>query len=110
MNTTLSTQSTAARSGKAVILLGLLLAITGLAIEDSLGASTSVAALGVALLVGGTTFVSVAAPTVYRYAFTIVALTAAPLVFFDGVTSLIGTLGIGTVVVGVLYTRLISNS
>lgn len=89
-----------------VALVGLVLALAGAVARDSLGVSPIVTALGVGLLIAGTTSLAVAGSDRLRYSVAFVALLATPLLAFGGAVRMLGAVGVAVVLGGVAYSRL----
>ena len=88
-----------------VALVGAMAAMTGIALGDSLGASTSVTAAGIAMMVAGTTYAAAGGPDWLRLGLTIAALVAVQLLAFGGVVRWAGIAGVALVVAGIAYGR-----
>lgn len=92
-------------SESSIVLIGLLVAITGLTFRDSFGIASLLVAIGIGLSIAGTVYIAVEGSEGVRLSMSFVALVALPLLFYGGVVQWIGGLMIGTVVVGALYSR-----
>lgn len=89
-----------------VVLLGLVLALAGLAFQDSFGFSAILASVGISLVIAGTVYVAAVGPELVRFALVFVSLVAVQLLAISGVTRWIGGIALGCVVVAVAYSRL----
>jgi hypothetical protein len=89
-----------------VAFAGLVLAAVGLALQDSLGITSLVAALGLAFVVAGTAYVATEAARPIRLAVVFVALVGAQLLAFGGAVRLVGAVLVGVVLVAAGYSRL----
>lgn len=88
-----------------VALVGAMAAMTGIALRDTLGASESVTAAGIAMMVAGTTYAASVGPDRVRLGLTVLALVAVQLLRFGGVVRWIGAAGAVIVVIGIAYGR-----
>jgi hypothetical protein len=92
-------------SESSIVLIGLLLAIVGLAFRDTVGVTSLLVAVGIGLMIAGTVYLAVEGREVLRLSLAFIALLALPLFAYSGIVQWIGGFMTGTVVVGVLYSR-----
>lgn len=88
-----------------IVLIGLLLAIVGLAFRDAVGITSMLGAVGIGLVIAGTVYIAVDGPEIVRLSLAFLALVALPLFAYGGIVQWIGGLMTSTVIVGVLYSR-----
>lgn len=88
-----------------VTLVGAIAAMTGIALRDSVGASASVIAAGIAMMVAGTTYAASAGPDRLRFGLTILAVVAVQLLAFGGVVRWAGVAVVLVVLAGIAYGR-----
>ena len=88
-----------------IVLIGLVLAIVGLIFRDAVGFTSLLAAVGVGLIVAGTVYLAVEGPELLRLSVAFISLVVLPLFAYGSSVRWIGAVLIGTVSVGVLYTR-----
>jgi hypothetical protein len=88
-----------------VALVGAMAAMTGIALRDTLGASESVTAAGIGMMIGGAAYAASAGPDWARLGLTVLALVSVQLLAFGGVLRWIGVAGVGAVLAGIAYGR-----
>ena len=89
-----------------IVLIGLLLAVVGLAFRDSFGITSILAAVGIGLVVAGTVYLAVEGSELLRLSLSFLALVALPRLSYGSIVRVVGGLTCGLVAVGALYTRL----
>ncbi len=89
-----------------VAMAGFALAAIGLTVQDTFGATTMAAGLGLALALAGSTYVATGASTKVRLGTALTALVAAPLLFFGGPLQLLGGVSVAALALGIAYTRI----
>jgi hypothetical protein len=98
--------NTPSLSESSIVLIGLLFAIAGLTLQDPMGVTSLLTAVGIGLVIAGTVYIAVQGSEVVRLSMSFLALVALPLLSYGGVVQWTGGLMIGTVVVGALYSRI----
>lgn len=93
-------------SESSIVLIGLLLAIVGLAFRDTLGITTLLAAVGIGLVIAGTVYIAVEGSEIVRLSLAFVALVALPLFAYGGIVRWVGGLMTGIVLCGAVYSRI----
>ncbi|WP_121741052.1 hypothetical protein [Natronorubrum halophilum] len=88
-----------------IVLVGLVATIGGLTIRDSAGISTIVAAVGIGLLVTGSTYTLTTGSTLQRLTTSFVALVSVQLVAIAGIVRWLGAVGLLLVLAGICYGR-----
>jgi len=88
-----------------IVVLGMLLAIFGLFVQDSMGVHLIITALGIGLLISGMTFMATNGNRWVRLTNAFVSLVAAQLLAFSGVIQWVGGSIICIVGISVLYSR-----
>ncbi|WP_436903064.1 hypothetical protein [Halovenus halobia] len=94
------------RSISGVVLLGLVLLVGGIVIQDPFGVNLIVAGLGIALLIAGVSYAATKGKRWVALANAFVSLIGAQLLAFGGIVRLLGGVVVLTVVISVLYSRL----
>lgn len=89
-----------------LILIGLLLVISGIVIQDSFGVNLIVTGLGVALLISGISYVATNGKGRVALTNAFVSLVATQLLAFDGMIQWIGGATIVIVFTSIVYSRL----
>lgn len=97
---------TATLPESSIALVGLALALVGLTLQDSVGVTSLLTAVGIGLLVAGTVYVATEGSQLTRLTIVFVSLVAVQLLAFGGPVRWIGGVTIGAVVVATSYTRL----
>jgi hypothetical protein len=98
-------RSTPTLPESSIVLVGLVFAIVGLIFSDAYGFTSLLAAVGVGLVVAGTVYLAVEGPELVRLSVAFISLVALPLFAYGSIVRWIGAVLIGTVIVGILYTR-----
>jgi len=94
------------RPTSGVILIGLLLVISGLFTQDSLGVNLIVIGLGVALLLAGVSYIATKGKGRLALTNAFVSLVAAQLLAFDSVIRWVGGFAVVIVGMSIVYSRL----
>ena len=97
-------QSTAGELG--VVTFGLVLAIVGLTWQDTVGITPMLAAVGIALVVGGVVYIAVDGPEPVRFVLAFAALVAVQLLAVSGVLRWAGAATALAIATAVGYSRL----
>ena len=99
-------RSTATLPESSIVLIGLLLAIVGLAFRDPFGFTSLLGALGIGLVVSGTVYIAVESSEVVRLSLAFISLIALPLLSYGSVVRWMGGIMIGAVIVAASYSRI----
>jgi|AntRauTorcE11898_2_1112593.scaffolds.fasta_scaffold25300_2 predicted ABC-type sugar transport system permease subunit len=103
----LPTQWFGERPGESgIVLAGVLLTTAGLLLQDTLGVTTMLTAVGIALVVASAAFLLAEGTNVFRGSLAFGALVGAQLLPFSGVVRLMGLL----LLVAVLFVAILSRS
>jgi hypothetical protein len=77
----------------------------GLTLPGFPGVTSLLFALGIGLTIGGTVYLAASGPERYRLSLAFLALVAVPLLGYGGTMQWAGTVLIGAVICGALYSR-----
>ncbi len=94
------------RPTSGVVLLGLILLVSGILIQDPFGVNLIVTGLGVALLISGISYTATKGEGWVALTNAFVSLIGAQLLAFDGILRWLGGIAMLIVVMSVLYSRL----
>lgn len=89
-----------------IVLIGLLFAIAGLILRNSLGISPLLVALGIGLVIAGTVYIAVDGAESVRLFLSFISLVAFQLLAYGSIVRWIGGGMIAVVVVAAAYSRL----
>lgn len=89
-----------------VVLLGLVLLISGIFVQDPFGVNLIVAGLGIALLISGISYAATKGKGWVALTNAFVSLIGVQLLAFDGIIQLLGGIAVLIVAMSVLYSRL----